>query len=117
MIVAERATDKPQTQQESMPKSDPRCANSTAHILQLIRGLVYQLRLIVEHLGHAKDALLRLLPFALLDRFAYRGQGLYRVSGVCARRIDLMPEPWTLWQPVFVQERSFAAEQKLIQLL
>src|SRR5512143_1724365 len=56
-------------------------------------------------------------PVFFLDCFPNAGYRLYSVAGVKARRVYLMSEPWSPWQPLLVGELPLRLIEKLVERL
>jgi len=90
---------------------------SLIHRFQLLGCVLDDVGFMLKHLADGLCSLFRLRPFLLLDRFANRRNRLHAISGVGARRVYLVFEPWTLGQALLVEKRAFGFEQLLVQLL
>ena len=73
--------------------------------LQIVGRLVDAGRDVLDHLRNLRNLRFGFFPLLLVHVFADRGDRLGPVTGVSARRVNLVLEPGTLRKPLFVQEQ------------
>ena len=95
-----------------------RCAIAlTRRFLQVFRGGINGIGIILQRLCRADNFLFRFLVAFFFNAFTHAGKGLGAVPGVEARRIDQVLKPRTARQAVRVSEFAFCLNQFSIERL
>ena len=77
-----------------------------APLLQIVRRFIDARRDVLNHLRNLRNLRVGFLPFLLIHVFPDGGDRLRAVTGVGARRVNLVLEPGTFRKSLFIQEQS-----------